>query len=71
MTQGEELITIAKRYMYSRLTLIPGLYIITIAIAIFVDIQVAAIFPVIIIPAMILLGRVFGPEKKKKDITNL
>jgi len=52
--------------MYSRLALIPCLYIITIAIAFFIGIRVAVIFPVIIVPAMILLAgrKVFGSEKK-------
>lgn len=64
MTQ-EEVSTTDKRYMYSRLTLILCIYIITIAIARFVDIKVAVIFPIIIVPAMILLWEVFGLEKKK------
>ena len=65
MTQEEEVSTTDKRYMYSRLTLILCIYIITIAIARFVDIKVAVIFPIIIVPAMILLWEVFGLEKKK------
>jgi len=64
MTQ-EEVSTTDKRYMYSRLTLILCIYITTIAIARFVDITVAVIFPIIIVPAMILLWEVFGLEKKK------
>lgn len=65
MAQEEELSTTAKRYMYSRLALIPSLYIFTIALALLVGNRVAAVFPVIIIPAMVLLGRVFGSDKKK------
>jgi uncharacterized membrane protein len=67
MTQEEELSTTDKRYMYSRLALIPCLYIIAIVIALFVSIRVATIFPVIIIPAMVLLAgrKVSGSEKKK------
>lgn len=64
MTQ-EGVSTTDKRYMYSRLTLILCIYIITLAIARFVDIKVAVIFPIIIVPAMILLWEVFGLEKKK------
>jgi uncharacterized membrane protein len=66
MAQDEELSTTDMRYMYSRLALIPCLYIITIAIAFFIGIRVAVIFPVIIVPAMILLAgrKVFGSEKK-------
>jgi uncharacterized membrane protein len=65
--EEEELSTTDKRYMYSRLALIPCLYVVTIAIAFFIDIRVAVIFPVIIVPAMILLAgrRVFGSAKKK------
>jgi uncharacterized membrane protein len=65
--EEEELSTTDKRYMYSRLALIPCLYVVTIAIAFFIDIRVAVIFPVIIVPAMILLAgrKVFGSEKKK------
>jgi uncharacterized membrane protein len=67
MTQEEELSSTDKRYMYSRLALIPCLYIIAIVIALFVSIRVATIFPVIIIPAMVLLAgrKVSGSEKKK------
>ena len=62
MTQEEELSMTDKRYMYSRLALIPCLYIIAIAIALFVGIRIAIIFPIIIVPAMILLWKVFGSE---------
>ena len=65
--EEEELSTTDKRYMYSRLALIPCLYVVTIAVAFFIGIRVAVIFPVIIVPAMILLAgrRVFGSAKKK------
>jgi uncharacterized membrane protein len=67
MTQEEELSTTDKKYMYTRLALIPCLFIITIAIALFIGIRVAIIFPVLIVPAMTLLAgrKVFGSEKKK------
>jgi uncharacterized membrane protein len=73
MTQEGDLIsTTDNRYMYSRLTIIPCLYIVTIGIAFFVSIRIAAIFPVIIVPAMVLLSRVFGSKKnRKKNTTNL
>lgn len=69
MTQEEELSMTDKRYMYSRLALIPCLYIITIAIALFVGIQIATIFPIIIVPAMILLWKVFGSESVDSQMT--
>lgn len=53
------------RYMYSRLAIIPCIYLITIAIAFFLSIYIASIFPVIIVPAMIVLARVFGSKKIK------
>lgn len=69
MTQEEELSMTDKRYMYSRLALIPCLYIITIAIALFVGIQIATIFPIIIVPTMILLWKVFGSESVDSQMT--
>lgn len=66
----EELSTYIKKCMYRRLALIPCLYIITIAIGLIISIQAAIIFPVVIIPAMILQGRVFCSETKKNS-TNL
>lgn len=69
MTQEEELSMTDKRYMYSRLALIPCLYIIAIAIALFVGIQIATIFPIIIVPAMILLWKVFGSESVDSQMT--
>ena len=41
------------------------------AIAFFVSIQVAFIFPVIIAPAMVVLAKVFGSKKKRRENTNL
>ena len=69
MTQEEELSMTDKRYMYSRLALIPCLYIIAIAIALFVGIRIATIFPIIIVPAMILLWKVFGSESVDSQMT--
>ena len=50
MAREVDLSITVKSYMYSKLALIPCLYIITIAIAFFDSIQIAAVFPVIIIP---------------------
>ena len=59
----EEVNTTIKRYMYSRFALIPSLYIITIAIALIFSVKAATIFPIIVIPSMLLLGRKYGSEK--------
>jgi hypothetical protein len=40
---------------------------ITIAIAFVGSIQVATIFPVIIVPAAVLLAKVFGSEKRRRN----
>ena len=66
----EELIADDNKYMYSRLALIPCTYLITTAIAFFISIRVAAIFPIIIVPGMVLLARVFG-SKKRRESTSL
>ena len=47
-----------NRYMYSILSVIPALYAISIGIAL-INIQVAIIFPVIMVPTMTLLGQAF------------
>ena len=65
LTVQEEL---NSRYMYSRLALIPSLYMITIAIAFFLGVKAAAIFPVIVIPSMLLLGRILGEKKRPPAI---
>ena len=71
MTQEGELSSITdNRYMYSRLAIIPCLYIITIGIAFFISVKIAVVFPVIIVPAMISLAKVFG-SKKRRENTNL
>jgi hypothetical protein len=64
--EDEELSTIDNRYMYSRIALIPCTYLITIPLGFFVSIQVAAIFPIVIVPGVITLARVFGSSKKRK-----
>ena len=51
-----------NRYMYSILSVIPALYVISIGIA-FINIQVAIIFPVIMVPTMTLLGQAFHHQK--------
>ena len=66
----EELIADDNKYMYSRLALIPCTYLITTAIAFFISIRVAAIFPIIIVPGMVLLARVYG-SKKRRESTSL
>ena len=51
-----------NRYMYSILSVIPSLYAISIGIA-FINIQMAIIFPVIMVPTMMLLGQAFHHQK--------
>jgi hypothetical protein len=68
---GEESSTNNNRYMHSRLALIPCIYLITIAIAFFVSIQIASIFPVAILPSMVLLAKAFGSKKKSRQNTSL
>lgn len=57
-----ELKKIDMRYMYSILSVIPSLYAISIGIA-FISIKAATIFPVIMLPIMILLGKAFHHDK--------
>ncbi|MCC2647438.1 MAG: hypothetical protein K0R16_241, partial [Nitrososphaeraceae archaeon] len=52
-----------NRYMYSILSVIPSLYAISIGIA-FINIQMAIIFPVIMVPTMTLLGQAFHHHQK-------
>ena len=66
----EVLSTDNSRYMYSRLALIPCIYLITIAIALLVSIQIASIFPVTIVPAVVLLAKAFDSKKKRKENAN-
>jgi uncharacterized membrane protein len=65
---GEEVSTNDNRYMYSWLVLIPCTYVITIATAFFVSIKVTSIFPIIIVPAVILLAKVFAPKKNRENM---
>ena len=60
LMNNEELSINDYRYMYGRIALIPCTYLITILLGYFVSIQVAAIFPVIIVPAVISLARVLA-----------
>lgn len=53
-----------NRYMYSILSVIPSVYAISIGIA-FINIQMAIIFPVIMVPTMTLLGQAFHHHQKK------
>ena len=52
-----------NRYMYSILSVIPSVYAISIGIA-FINIQMAIIFPVIMVPTMTLLGQAFHHYQK-------
>jgi uncharacterized membrane protein len=51
-----------NRYMYSILSVIPSLYAISVGIA-FINIQMAIIFPVIMVPTMMVLGQAFHHQK--------
>jgi uncharacterized membrane protein len=51
-----------NRYMYSILSVIPSVYAISIGIA-FINIQMAIIFPVIMVPTMMVLGQAFHHQK--------
>ena len=52
--------------MYGKLAIVPCLYAISIGIA-FVNIRVAVLFPVIVIPAIVLLRPVLSYEKKGQE----
>lgn len=52
-----------NRYMYSILSVIPSVYAISIGIA-FINIQMAIIFPLIMVPTMTLLGQAFHHHQK-------
>jgi len=60
----EELSSADNRYMYSRIALIPFIYLITIPLAFFISIKFASIFPIIIAPAAVLLAKVFSSKKR-------
>jgi uncharacterized membrane protein len=66
MSEGEKLTVDDNKYMYSRLALIPCTYLITIALGFLVSIKVAAMFPIIIVPAVILLAKMFRSKTKKE-----
>jgi uncharacterized membrane protein len=66
----QELSKANSRYMYSRLAVIPCLYLISIGIGFFGNIRLAIIFPVVIVPAMVLLSRMFGSKKKENNKNN-
>jgi hypothetical protein len=53
-----------------RYALIPCIYLIAIAIAFFVSIQIASIFPVAIVPSVVLLAKAFGSKKKRRENTS-
>jgi uncharacterized membrane protein len=60
----EELNSADNRYMYSRIALVPCIYLITIPLAFFISIKFASIFPIIIAPSVILLAKVFSSKKR-------
>ena len=60
----EELNSADTRYMYSRIVLIPCIYLITIPLAFFISIKFASIFPIIIAPAVVLLAKAFSSKKR-------
>lgn len=60
--QSKQLDSLVKKKAYIRLTIIPSLYIISIALS-FVNFNVAVIFPVTMIPSLIFVARVFNVKK--------
>jgi uncharacterized membrane protein len=60
--QSKQLDSLVKNKTYIRLTIIPSLYIISIALS-FVNFNVAVIFPVTMIPSLIFVARVFKVKK--------
>ena len=55
--QSKELDINMKKKMYIRLSIIPSLYVISIGLS-FISFNVAIIFPVIMIPVLILIAKV-------------
>jgi uncharacterized membrane protein len=60
--QSKELDRLVKKKMYTRLMVIPLLYVISVALS-FVNFNVAVIFPVTMIPALIFVPRVYKTKK--------
>jgi len=60
----KELNSADTRYMYSRIVLIPCIYLITIPLAFFISIKFASIFPIIIAPSVVLLAKAFSSKKR-------
>jgi uncharacterized membrane protein len=56
-----------NRYMYSRLAVIPCVYLITIPLGFFVSIHISTIFPIVITPAAISLASVLSSKKKQQN----
>lgn len=54
--QSKELDDVIKKKMYIRLSIIPSLYVISIGLS-FINFNVAIIFPVIMIPSLILVAK--------------
>ena len=60
--QSKELDRLIKKKMYTRLTIIPSLYVISIVLS-FINFNVAVIFPVTMIPSLIIVARIFNVKK--------
>lgn len=61
--QSKELDRLVKKKMYTRLMVIPLLYVVSVALS-FVNFNVAVIFPVTMIPALIFVPRVYKTKKR-------
>ena len=60
--QSKELDRLVKKKTYTRLTIIPSLYVISIALS-FINFNVAVIFPVTMIPSLIIVAKIFNVKK--------
>ena len=60
--QSKELDRLIKKKMYTRLTIIPSLYVISIVLS-FINFNVAVIFPVTMIPSLIIVAKIFNVKK--------
>ena len=60
--QSKELDRFIKKKTYTRLTIIPSLYVISIALS-FINFNVAVIFPVTMIPSLIIFAKIFNVKK--------
>jgi TMEM175 potassium channel family protein len=60
--QSKELDRLIKKKTYTRLTIIPSLYVISIALS-FINFNIAVIFPVSMIPSLIIFAKIFNVKK--------